>query len=98
MINISVCFSELDAFNPDTIMQLYTDLCTNHGLDSALLSEVQVNSLLRVADTTLVTTASILGSILSQEVIKAISHSGAPGFNVFTFNCETYKATVIPIK
>jgi len=44
-----------------------------------------------------VTTSSILGSILSQEIIKAISCVGQPGCNVFVFSGDELVAKAIPI-
>lgn len=41
---------------------------------------------------------SILGSFLSQEVIKAISRVGAPGFNVFVYDGSDVNVKAIPIK
>lgn len=41
---------------------------------------------------------SVLGSFLSQEVIKAVSHTGKPAFNVFLFSSKTFAAKTIPIQ
>lgn len=44
-----------------------------------------------------ITTSSILGSILSQEIIKGISSVGQPGYNVFVFSAHDLVAKAIPI-
>lgn len=40
---------------------------------------------------------SILGSILSQEIVKAISRTGRPGDNVFVFTGQTMTARAFPV-
>jgi hypothetical protein len=42
-------------------------------------------------------TVSMLGSFLSQEVIKVISRTGKPGSNIFTFDGETVTVRSFPI-
>ena len=46
----------------------------------------------------LITTVSVLGSVLTQEIIKGISLTGIPGFNVFLFDGATYSVKAIPVK
>jgi hypothetical protein len=45
----------------------------------------------------LITTVSILGSTLTQEIIKAISLTGIPGYNVFLFEGNSFSVKAIPI-
>eukprot|EP01040_Poterioochromonas_malhamensis_P006331 gene6331-6818_t len=46
----------------------------------------------------IITTISVLGSVLTQEIIKAISLTGIPGFNVFVFEGANYSVKAIPIQ
>jgi hypothetical protein len=41
---------------------------------------------------------SVIGSFLSQEVIKAMSKTGEPAFNVFVFSAHDFVAKAFPIK
>lgn len=46
----------------------------------------------------IITTVSVLGSVLTQEIIKGISLTGIPGFNVFLFDGANYSVKAIPIQ
>jgi hypothetical protein len=61
------------------------------------LSGPELKKLCRVSQAALITTNSVLGSFLSQEVIKGISRSGIPGYNVFVYNSDDYVCKAVPI-
>jgi hypothetical protein len=62
-----------------------------------ILSDVEIRRLCAMATCTSVLACSVLGSFLSQEVIKAVSMTGAPGYNVFVFTGEDLVTKAIPI-
>jgi len=63
------------------------------------LSSLDVLQLLEYAESSgaNVLTCSVLGSFLAQEVVKAVSRTGEPGFNVFVFNANLCEVKAIPI-
>ena len=63
----------------------------------SILSTKDLKSLCRLNNTILITTASILGSFLSQEVIKGISRCGIPGYNVFVYSNDDFICKAVPI-
>ena len=82
--------------NSDDNSIIEAELVKN-GLTSDFLTKEELNLLRRVSRLVLVTTASILGSFLSQEVIKGISCAGIPAFNVFVFDSNDFVAKAFPI-
>ena len=80
--------------------ELLASLQCNNGLpaEPAVLSDAQVERLCTLAGTASVMTASVLGSYLSQEVVKAVSHTGEPAFNVFVFSAEDFEAKAFPVR
>jgi ubiquitin-like 1-activating enzyme E1 A len=70
---------------------------SQQGLSPDAVPHAELETLARTADCTPIVTCSTLGSFLAQEVIKGVSLSGKPGFNVFVFSCEDYQVRVIPI-
>lgn len=44
-----------------------------------------------------ITSCSILGSFLSQEIVKAVSRVGTPGCNVFVFHGADMIVKAVPI-
>jgi hypothetical protein len=63
-----------------------------------VLDESQLQRLCQVAGTASVLACSVLGSYLSQEVVKAVSHTGEPAFNVFVFSGEDLEAKAFPVR
>jgi hypothetical protein len=45
----------------------------------------------------MITAVSLLGSVLTQEIIKGISLTGIPGFNVFILEGSNFSIKSIPI-
>jgi hypothetical protein len=64
----------------------------------AFLSDAELASLANVAGSASVLTCSVLGSYLSQEVVKAVSLTGQPALNVFVFTPEDLEAKALPIR
>ena len=79
------------------IATIATAFFTSHGLDTNYLTSEDIHRLLPVSLSVLVTTCSILGSFLTQEVIKAVSRAGVPGYNVFVFSSYDYVCKAFPI-
>ncbi len=91
------------------VHRLYEQLALESGIDthdppvnrplivSGFLNEADLLNICENATFSAVTTASILGSILSQEIIKGVSAVGQPGFNVFVFGGDELVAKAIPI-
>ena len=63
-----------------------------------MLSAADLHSLSRVAGTSSVLAASVLGSYLSQEVVKAVSLTGEPALNVSVFSASDYEAKAFPVR
>ena len=57
----------------------------------------ELDEFCRTASSVPVVTCSTMGSFLAQEVIKGVSLSGKPGFNVWVFNCKDYQVRAMPI-
>ena len=57
----------------------------------------ELDEFCRTALSVPVVTCSTMGSFLAQEVIKGVSLSGKPGFNVWVFNCKDYQVRAMPI-
>lgn len=74
-----------------------SSVVSQQGLSPDAVPEAELEKLAHTADCTPIVTCSTLGSYLAQEVIKGVSLSGQPGFNVFVFSCEDYQVRVIPI-
>lgn len=66
-------------------------------LIAGFLNEADLLSICELSSYATITTSSILGSILSQEIIKGISSVGQPGCDVFVFSGEELIAKAIPI-
>ncbi|KAJ1408675.1 hypothetical protein B484DRAFT_456255 [Ochromonadaceae sp. CCMP2298] len=62
-----------------------------------VLSSEQIESLCAVAGTASVLACSVLGSFLSQEIVKAVSLTGEPAYNVFVFSAENLEGKALPI-
>lgn len=77
---------------------LATTTANNYPADSAVLSPEDLLSLSSVAGTCSVLAASVLGSYLSQEVVKAVSMAGEPAFNVFVFSAADFEAKAFPVR
>jgi len=70
----------------------------NYPAEPAVLSAADLDSLSRVAGTASVLAASVLGSYLSQEIVKAVSLTGEPALNVFVFSASDYEAKAFPVR
>ena len=66
--------------------------------EPATLSTAELASLCAVSSAASVLACSVLGSYLSQEVVKAVAHSGEPAFNVFVFSAVDFEAKAVPIR
>jgi hypothetical protein len=80
--------------------ELLASAQSSNGLpaEPAVLSDAQLERLCSLAGTASVMAASVLGSYLSQEVVKAVSHTGEPAFNVFVFSAEDFEAKAFPVR
>ena len=65
---------------------------------SPVLDASQLQRLCEVSGTASILSCSVLGSYLSQEIVKAVSHSGEPAFNVFVFSAEDMEAKAFPVR
>lgn len=63
-----------------------------------ILSTAEIQQLCVVASSAPVMLCSVLGSFLAQEVVKSVSHSGEPAFNVFVFSGTDFIAKAFPVK
>lgn len=61
------------------------------------ISKDEVLCFSKVASITPITSCSVLGSFLAQEIVKAISESGKPDSNIFSFSGETFEVTTYAI-
>jgi hypothetical protein len=61
-------------------------------------SKDEIARLIELDSAVSVMSCSVLGSFLSQEVVKAVSSSGTPGFNVFVFSGDDYQVRAIPVQ
>lgn len=66
--------------------------------EPSVLSAAELLSLSSVAGASSVLAASVLGSYLSQEVVKAVSLTGEPALNVFVFSASDYEAKAFPVR
>jgi hypothetical protein len=77
--------------------RILIELLTKNEVDLISALAPSIPTLLAVVDNGLVLNSSILGSFLSQEVIKAVSLQGTPGVNVFVYNGKDNSVKCIPI-
>lgn len=80
----------------DTMLAIQA--ANNYPTTSPVLSQSDLLSLSSVAGTCSVLAASVLGSYLSQEVVKAVSLAGEPAFNVFVFSAADFEAKAFPVR
>lgn len=73
-------------------------MANDYPAEPAVLSATDLHSLSRVAGTASVLAASVLGSYLSQEIVKAVSLTGEPALNVFVFSASDYEAKAFPVR
>jgi len=73
------------------------DVDNGNTVNSKLVSAGDIQRLCVIAELTSVMTCSIMGSFLSQEVIKAVSKTGTPAFNVVVFSGEDFVCKAVPI-
>lgn len=85
------------------LSSLLRDMLEANGLPPAdgtdsVLSDRDVQQLAALRGAVSVLACSVLGSFLSQEVIKAVSRTGQPAFNVFLFSGHDFSAKAVPIQ
>lgn len=81
------------------LAQLLSALQNGNNLSGdTILSVAQAEALARVSGTASVLACSVLGSYLSQEVVKAVSLTGEPALNVFVFSASNFEAKAIPMR
>jgi hypothetical protein len=68
-----------------------------HGISSPYTDATALQSLFTIRQCQSVLVCSILGSYLAQEVIKAVSLSGEPGFNIFEYVSDTFSVRAFPV-
>ena len=76
----------------DHFVQSSVVLLAQHGLSMSFLSTDELKHVVALAHVASITIMSVLGSILAQEVIKAVSRSGEPAYNVMVFSGMDYVA------
>ncbi len=81
----------------ESVLAILLRFQTEYQLSGNVLSDEEIAQMCQVACSTSVMACSVLGSFLSQEVIKAVSCTGAPGYNVFVFTGHDFVAKAIPI-
>jgi hypothetical protein len=87
-----------DSTDTTVLNDMASSLLAENGVQTAdLSSPLDIEALPRIAAAVNVMTCSVLGSYLAQEVIKAVSLSGAPGENVFVFDGNDCSVKVTPI-
>lgn len=84
------------AENIQALKEIGTELLAANGVDEAFLAKLELDRLPSICCAVNALSCSILGSYLAQEVIKAVSLSGAPGFNVFEFCGERCLVRAFP--
>lgn len=95
-------FRQLHGRNPNEsdeaeFSRVLSELLVQNEVDLMSTLAPSIPSLLSVVDNGLILNSSILGSFLSQEVIKAVSLQGTPGVNVFVYNGKDNSVKCIPI-
>ena len=76
-----------------------SELLVANGMagDEGFLASLNLDTLSLIATAENVMVCSTLGSFLAQEVIKGVSLSGEPGFNVFVCNGDDCSVKAIPM-
>lgn len=102
-----ICHSGEDQKNLQKILlsyQIDNDYCINisNVTDASVTIDpfLTIDDIISVCNTSSsvsIITCSVVGSFLSQEIIKGISCTGQPAFNVFVFSSEDLIAKAIPI-
>lgn len=82
---------DIPILNRIAIKMLHDNLVNN-----AFISELELDQFPSICNAINVITCSTLGSFLAQEVIKAVSLSGEPGFNIFEFNGHDCSVRAFP--
>jgi hypothetical protein len=75
----------------------HSELLANGLNADEIVGLLHVDHLASVAGSSNAMICSVLGSYLAQEVIKGVSRSGAPGFNVFVFDGADYSVKAFPV-
>lgn len=80
------------------MQEIGKQLLSNNGIDTDTFPiDDKCSELCKLSKTVPIMICSILGSVLSQEVIKAVSLSGEPGVNVFVFSADDYVVKAFPV-
>ena len=81
----------------DAMMRIKDDLFKANNCDGNLVNSEQIHNLCSHSTYAPIMICSILGSFLSNEVIKAVSLSGKPELNIFVFSSDDYVVKVFPV-
>ena len=82
----------------ETLVQLASDEFARNGLPADFLSADAIRHLARVSRAEFSPVSAVLGGVISQEVIKAVSGKGEPISNVFLYEgaCRTGTTIRVP--
>jgi hypothetical protein len=81
----------------DAMTEIKDHLLKANNCDTSLVSNEQIHNLCGHSTYAPIMICSILGSFLSNEVIKAVSLSGKPELNIFVFSSDDYIVKVFPV-
>ena len=70
----------------DEVMTLATRMCEEHEISKDLLDETRLNNLASVATVDMTPICAIMGGMIGQEVVKAISQKDEPICNFFFYD------------
>ncbi len=95
-------FRDIHGRNPTVsdekgFFHIVTQLMERNEVDLISAVAPTIPALLVSVEGGMILNSSILGSFLSQEVIKAVSLQGTPGVNVFVYNGKDNSVKCIPI-
>ena len=79
-----------------TINEMAVKKLASNKVDEAFLAKLELDRFPSICTSVNSMACSILGSYLAQEVIKGVSLSGAPGFNVFELNGDDCSVRAFP--
>ncbi|KAM3570119.1 hypothetical protein VYU27_007816 [Nannochloropsis oceanica] len=68
-----------------------------NGLEEGFLSEEELRALAISGRTELSPVCAVIGGILGQEILKAVSRKGEPALNCFLWDGETHEGRVIQV-
>jgi hypothetical protein len=92
---------EVRVGDEEKVIELYRSEAVKQGLQpefiNVFLTSNDLADAVRLANVTDITCCSVLGSVLAQEAIKAITHVGQPGHCVAVYNADTMVARFISV-